>query len=399
MEKFNHLGMASALVVALAGFTVNVQAAIVHNQDTIIQGSACVGFDCVSAESFGFDTIRLKENNLRIKFDDTSSSASFPSNDWMLVANDTSNGGANYFAIQDVTVNRIPFRVFAGAPSNALIVNSGGKVGIGTGNPIVNLHVTEGNTPTLRLEQDGSDGFAVKTYDIAANETNFFVRDVNNGSKLIFRIMNNAPADALVINADGDIGMGVQNADGSVHIKRGNSTPATLLLEQTAALSNVGAKWEVKVNQNTGRLTFKNLNATNGPNGNAPTPFKFSPTAVENLLRVGVAADNVVDIAGDLVISGNCTEMNGACADYVFEDDYELRSLEELAHFIEQNKHLPNIPSADAMTKNGVSVGHISGRLLEKIEELTLYTLQQHETINTLASRVDELQGDANLLD
>ena len=68
----------------------------------------------------------------------------------------------------------------------------------------------------------------------------------------------------------------------------------------------------------------------------------------------------------------------------MFEDDYELRTLDQLASFIEKNNHLPNIPSADAMAEKGVSVAHISGRLLEKIEELTLYTLQQHEKIEKL---------------
>ena len=52
--------------------------------DLIVQGSACIGLDCVNNESFGFDTIRLKENNLRIKFDDTSTLPGFPSNDWQL---------------------------------------------------------------------------------------------------------------------------------------------------------------------------------------------------------------------------------------------------------------------------------------------------------------------------
>jgi len=88
------------IVVCLAacllplGLTTSVQADQVIADDLIIQGSACVGFDCVNGESFGFDTIRLKENNLRIKFEDTSISASFPSNDWQLTANDTTNGGA-----------------------------------------------------------------------------------------------------------------------------------------------------------------------------------------------------------------------------------------------------------------------------------------------------------------
>jgi len=106
-------------------------------------------------------------------------------------------------------------------------------------------------------------------------------------------------------------------------------------------------------------------------------------------------SNDVVDIAGDLIINGNCSETDGACADYVFEDDYELRTLDQLASFIEENNHLPNIPSADAMAENGVSVAHISGRLLEKIEELTLYTLQQHETIAQLNDRIESLEGSA----
>ena len=54
--------------------------------DLIVQGSACVGIDCVNNENFGFDTIRVKENNVRIQFDDTSVSAGFPTNTWQRTA-------------------------------------------------------------------------------------------------------------------------------------------------------------------------------------------------------------------------------------------------------------------------------------------------------------------------
>ena len=64
--------------------------------DLIVQGSGCFGFDCVNNENFGFDTIRLKENNLRIGFDDTSSSAGFATNNWQIRANDSTSGGANF---------------------------------------------------------------------------------------------------------------------------------------------------------------------------------------------------------------------------------------------------------------------------------------------------------------
>ncbi|HEX2123520.1 MAG TPA: hypothetical protein VHL59_17955, partial [Thermoanaerobaculia bacterium] len=75
--------------------------------DLIVQGSTCVGFDCVNNESFGFDTIRLKENNTRIKFEDTST-GSFPTNDWQLTANDSASGGASKFSIEDITGAKVP---------------------------------------------------------------------------------------------------------------------------------------------------------------------------------------------------------------------------------------------------------------------------------------------------
>src|SRR5215213_3749159 len=68
--------------------------------DLVVQGSICAGIDCSSTESFGFDTIRVKENNTRIQFDDTSTSAGFPNNNWQLRAND-SGGGSNLFGLVD----------------------------------------------------------------------------------------------------------------------------------------------------------------------------------------------------------------------------------------------------------------------------------------------------------
>src|SRR5207253_5104914 len=90
---------------------------IVEADDVIIQGSLCVGLDCVNNESFGFDTIRLKENNTRIKFDDTSTSTGFPNDDWQLTANDSASGGANKFSIEDITGSKGPFTITPGSPT------------------------------------------------------------------------------------------------------------------------------------------------------------------------------------------------------------------------------------------------------------------------------------------
>ena len=196
----------------------------VFTDDVIINGgSLCVGFDCVNGESFGSDTQRLKENNLRIHFDDTSNSASFPNNDWRLTANDQTNGGANYFAIQDATAGTTPFRIEAGAGNNALHVDaSGGNVGMGTSTPVVELHVTDGDSPTLRLEQNGSNGWTPQTWDVAGNETNFFVRDVTNGSKLPFKIKPGAPDNSIFIKGDGSIGLGTATPEEALHLKSGD---------------------------------------------------------------------------------------------------------------------------------------------------------------------------------
>jgi len=197
------------------GGLTNVNAAAqVFTTDLVVQGSGCIGFDCVSSESFGSDTLRLKENNLRIHFDDTSSSASFPGNDWRITANDSSNGGAEYLAFEDATAGNQPFLVEAGAGANAMRIDDAGNIGIGTASPVVEIHLTDGDSPTLRLEQDGASGFTPQTWDIAGNETNFFIRDVTNSSALPFRILSGSGTNnALVITADGDIGIGKATAN------------------------------------------------------------------------------------------------------------------------------------------------------------------------------------------
>jgi hypothetical protein len=186
--------------------------------DLIVQGSGCFGFDCSNGESFGFDTVRLKENNLRIKAQDTSNSASFPTNDWQITFNDSSNGGANKFSIDDIDGGRTPFTIEAGAPSHSLYADDGGRIGLGTSTPVVEIHSKDGDSPTLRLEQDGSSGFTPQIWDVAGNETNFFIRDASNGSTLPFRIRPSAPSNSIYIDTDGDVGLGTSSPDADLHV-------------------------------------------------------------------------------------------------------------------------------------------------------------------------------------
>ena len=191
----------------------------VFNDDVIVDGSLCVGFDCADGEDFGFDTQRFKENNLRVHFDDTSNSASFAANDWRIIINGSNNGDPNFFAVEDATAGRTPFLVEAGARANALYVSDNGNIGIGTATPVVNAHIVTGNTPTIRFEQDASSGFGTQTWDMASNEANFFIRDITNGSLLPFRIRPSAPTSSIDIASNGEVGIGVGAPEARVHIR------------------------------------------------------------------------------------------------------------------------------------------------------------------------------------
>ncbi|HWN42143.1 MAG TPA: tail fiber domain-containing protein, partial [Thermoanaerobaculia bacterium] len=226
---------------AASGSVRNVTAADqVIPDDLIVQGSTCVGFDCVNNESFGFDTIRLKENSTRIKFEDTSV-GSFPTNDWQLTANDSASGGANKFSIEDITGSKVPFTITAGAATNSIFVDSTGRLGLRTSTPVLDLHINTSNTPSIRLEQNNSGGFTAQTWDIGANEANFFVRDVTGGSRLPFRIRPGAPTSSVDISADGDVGIGTASPDAKLHVLGSGGTTKFQVEETngTATLRNL----------------------------------------------------------------------------------------------------------------------------------------------------------------
>ncbi|OIN55447.1 hypothetical protein BLX24_30600 [Arsenicibacter rosenii] len=71
-------------------------------------------------------------------------------------------------------------------------------------------------------------------------------------------------------------------------------------------------------------------------------------------------------------------------SDYVFASDYKLRSLSEVERFVKTNKHLPGVPSAEEVVKEGVDMAKMDAKLLEKVEELTLYVIQQQKQIQQL---------------
>jgi hypothetical protein len=279
--------------------------------DLIVQGSACIGLDCVNNESFGFDTIRLKENNTRIKFDDTSTGTGFPNHDWQLTANDSASGGANKFSIEDITAATVPFTVTGSAPSNAIFVDSTGRVGFRTSTPVLDLHVATSNTPAMRLEQNNSGGFTAQTWDIAGNEANFFVRDVTGGSRLPFRIRPGAPTSSIDINASGNVGIGTASPSKKLSVTTSVAGDGILL---TSSAAGSGAAVDL-TSTDTGGVTWRSQSLGNvgGRVGNFSIVQVGNNTAIEiqkTTLNVGIgttAPDQKLSVNGDASKTGSNT--------------------------------------------------------------------------------------------
>src|SRR5690554_203142 len=119
-------------------------------------------------------------------------------------------------------------------------------------------------------------------------------------------------------------------------------------------------------------------------------------------IGIGTATpDELLTVKGKIHTQEVLVDLDGAVApDYVFEKyfngfsemmpEYRLISLEELEAFLKENKHLPNVPSAETMQQEGISLKEMNLILLQKIEELTLYTLQQQKEIDALKENVSK---------
>ena len=215
-------------------------------------------------------------------------------------------------------------------------------------------------------------------------------------------LMMNLPsahaADEFVIDESGDIGIGTASPgvleDGSlasVHIRRTDGD-ASLLIEEASGATGGRDLLQLK-NKGNPRFVLEDTNAN-----------AFWRYSVENnannfvITRSGTGATEfTLSSLGNLLIRGNYFAQGGTrlnVPDYVFEPDYELMPLEKLGQFVEKEKHLPQIPPGAEMKKNGINMTEMQMQLLRKIEELTLYTIQQEKTLNELKARLAALESE-----
>jgi len=95
-------------------------------------------------------------------------------------------------------------------------------------------------------------------------------------------------------------------------------------------------------------------------------------------------------VSGKIICEELKVELYAAWPDYVFSEQYQLRSIHELKSFISDNNHLPNIPTASEVAEEGFEVGEMNRKLLEKVEELTLYIIQLQEQIDEIKSEMKD---------
>jgi len=135
--------------------------------------------------------------------------------------------------------------------------------------------------------------------------------------------------------------------------------------------------------------------------------FALDQLKFNGKVGVGYGFGNFPTTAGTVNVSGYNLFVNGGIlteevrvmlkndwADYVFEESYHLPNLEEVEMFIKENKHLPNVPSAKEVAQNGIELGEIATIQQEKIEELTLYVIEQNNINKEQAQQLEKQQSE-----
>lgn len=113
--------------------------------------------------------------------------------------------------------------------------------------------------------------------------------------------------------------------------------------------------------------------------------------------NVGIGIDSPVDaklaVQGTIASTEVVVRINpGQGPDFVFNSNYDLRSLDETEEYINQHNPLPDIPSAREMEENGVGLAEINMKLLQKIEEPTLHLIEQNKELKTANHKIEQLQ-------
>lgn len=262
-------------------------------------------------------------------------------------------------------------------------INKDGNVGIGTPSPIAPLQVVDSGVDwaarfnnangDVRLAyKDGSGIYVAVDPNIPGNP---------------YLLQLNAGRPVLHVNKNGNVGIGTNNPTAPLQV------------------IGTGENWTGSFNNTHGdvRLAYKNGNGiyvyTNPEAPGNPYLLQLNVGSMTVLQankngNIGIGTshpDARLTVAGK-IHAREVKITSSAGADFVFEDDYKLQSLQEVERFIKANKHLPEIPSATEMQSNGLDMGEFQIKLLQKVEELTLHLIEQDKKLGALQQENEMLK-------
>ena len=319
----------------------------------------------------------------------------------------TGSGRINGFGIfsnrfKEVTLKQQEeANLYIEGPSGGLTIAPNGNVGVGTDLPLQKFQI--GDIWTFH------DGFNDKTIgrNTYYNGTNNVRITTGIASRLFFSgdgdiVLQTTPTGSAGTNItkwntvtmynNGNVGVGTTAApteklevNGS--FKAASATLSGAINAQSAAISGnlsvyhtSSSDWNYALGVNVNRDLTKAL------------AVKNTTTNKEVFIVYGNGVLSTKKIFAEK-IEVTLSALNNYWYDHVFYPEYKLRPLSEVEHFIKQNHHLPEIPSAKEVMENGLDLGEMQGKLLLKIEELTLYAIEQQKFIDAIERRLSEVES------
>lgn len=354
------------------GTTTPIATLDVHNTLTTDGTDIIANFQRASTNNSGSAILRLGFG---------SGTADFESNGGM--SQDMASG-FRYGSFNDINiVNNTTGGVWGGInfATNGvtrMAMNANGKIGIGTITPNAKIESVSGVNANPATGQTTQSGAALRlrggdnaVLDFGMNSINTWIQATDQSDL--------HQTYKISLNPNG----------GNVGI--GTTSPLTRLDVQTASNQHVQITQDLNGNL-PGCVGIVSINDGN----TAYTPLGFNASKyyfVNGNVSIGTTLPDPTNAR--LTVNGtiHAKEVDvdvNIPADFVFKSGYKLMPLKDVEKYVKINSHLPEIPSAEEITKNGFKIGEMQNKLLQKVEELTLYMIEQQKTINQQSAQINQ---------